>query len=72
MTLEFVQALESSADLYRLTGVSVERIKLAEELLNVEFTNEYKEYLSAFGVASANAHEFTGICQSPRLNVVDV
>jgi len=72
MMPNFVKALESKSDLYKLTGASAEQVSQAEKSLGVNFANEYREYLITFGAASANAHEFTGICQSPRLNVVDV
>ena len=68
----FVKALESKTDLYKLSSATVEQINDAEKSLNIIFADEYKEYLAVFGAASANAHEFTGICQSSRLNVVDV
>ena len=38
----------------------------------LKFSDEYRKYLARYGVASANGHEFTGICASSRLNVVDV
>lgn len=43
-----------------------------ETTLGVMFTEEYREYILVFGVASANGHELTGLCRSPRLNVVEV
>ena len=68
----FLKDMESKADFYKLLGASVEQVSQAEASLNLKFADEYKEYLMAFGMASANAHEFTGICDSSRLNVVDV
>lgn len=47
-------------------------VSQAEQALHLAFSPEYREYLSAYGVASADGHEFTGICASPRLNVVNV
>lgn len=55
-----------------LTGVSMEQIADAENALALHFADDYREYLCAFGIASAGGHEFTGICNSKRLNVVDV
>jgi len=54
------------------TPASAEQIKEAENALGLKFAKEYKEYLSDFGCASIYGHEFTGICKSSRLNVVDV
>lgn len=44
----------------------------AEGKLNVQFADDYRAYISAFGVASFDGHELTGICSSKRLNVIDV
>lgn len=69
---DFVSALKQCKDLFSMTGVTCESINQAKESLNVKFSAEYEAYLLALGVASANGHEFTGLCTSPRLNVVDV
>ena len=55
-----------------LTGVSTEHIADAEKTLSLRFADDYREYLLAFGIASAGGHELTGICNSKRLNVVNV
>ena len=55
-----------------LTGVSMEQIADAEKALTLRFADDYREYLRSFGIASAGGHELTGICNSKRLNVVDV
>ena len=55
-----------------LTGISAEQIIDAEKALALRFADDYREYLLAFGIASSDGHEFTGICNSKRLNVVDV
>ena len=55
-----------------LTGVSSEQTASAEKALALCFADDYREYLFNFGIASAGGHEFTGICNSKRLNVVDV
>ncbi len=68
----FVLAMKHRDDLFFLKGASEEQVKSAEIKLGLGFSDEYRSYLLAFGVASANGHEFTGICGSPRLNVVDV
>lgn len=52
--------------------VDCNQIKEAEENLKLNFSTEYKEYLLAFGQVSIYGHEFTGICTSPRLNVVRI
>ena len=55
-----------------LACVSMEQIADAEKALALHFADDYREYLLAFGIASADGHEFTGICNSKRLSVVDV
>ena len=52
-------------------GVSETEINKAETELSLKFTDEYKQYLIAFGEASYNGHELTGICQAKRLNVIE-
>ncbi len=51
---------------------SIYEISNAENILELEFSKEYKEYLSKFGCASIYGKEFTGICDNSRLNVVDI
>lgn len=58
--------------LQHLEGASKEDIKNAEEELGLKFAEDYKEYIEEFGVISFEGHEFTGICNSKRLNVVNV
>lgn len=53
-------------------GVTLDQIIAAEKLLGLKFSDEYKEYLSSFGAASIYVHEFTGICDAERLNVITV
>lgn len=48
------------------------QIAAAEERLGLRFSDEYRDYLSAFGAASWYGHELTGICGADRLNVVNV
>ena len=54
------------------TAVSDIQIEEAENKLCLKFSQEYREYLQEVGCASIYGHEFTGICGSSRLNVVDV
>lgn len=53
-------------------GIKVEDIRKAEKELDLRFAVEYFDYLLCFGIASCYGYEFTGICESKRLNVVDV
>ncbi len=67
---DFNNKLNKSSDLHSFSGVSEERIKQVEEELKLKFSDEYKDYLLEYGIASAEGHEFTGICKFPRLDVV--
>lgn len=53
-------------------SVDEKEIISSEKQLGVVFADEYFSYVKAFGVVSYYGHELTGICASPRLNVVDV
>lgn len=54
-------------------AVSENQIKEAEDKLEIRFSEEYKEYISAFGTLSYYGHELTGICEGDAsINVVDV
>lgn len=59
-------------DLMTLDGVSEDEIKRAEEQLEILFSEEYKQYLRVFGIASWDSRELTGLCKSKHQNVVDV
>lgn len=69
---QLVNALRKFGDFIQLGGVSDEEIKVAEESIGVRFSKEYKEYLRECGAATADGHEFTGICKAKRLDVVVV
>ena len=71
-TMKFSDLLKAQPDLRHLKPATQEEIQQAEQVLMVSFSDEYKEYLLSLGVAAVGAHEFTGICGSARLNVVDV
>ena len=67
-----VDKLKTKEHFYALSGASEEAVQAAEQLLGVSFSKEYREYLLAFGLASFQGHELTGITDSKRLSVVDV
>ena len=54
------------------TKIDNNKIFIAEKELNLKFSDEYKEYLLNYGVASYCGHELTGLCDFQRLNVVNV
>ncbi len=69
---DIIKMLQSMPNFHSLTSVTLEEIELSERELNLKFSDEYRAYVGAFGFASANGHELTGVCKFPRLNVVDV
>ena len=69
---DFLKVMQAKQGFVALSGASAEQIAKAEAALGVKFSEEYRKYVSAFGIASFEAHELTGLCSSPRLNVVDV
>ena len=69
---KFVDLIKTFDDFCAGKGVDEATIEAAEEKLGLKFADDYKEYISECGVASADGHEFTGIVDSKRLNVVDV
>ena len=68
----FPERLKLKKAFIYLKPVSEKEITDAQNELSLSFAPDYKEYLEKFGVASYYGHELTGICPSPRLNVVDV
>ncbi len=63
---------EGIADVLHGNGVSEADICDAEKKLGVQFAEDYRKYLSDYGIAAANGHELTGITRSSRVNVVYV
>ncbi len=62
-----------SLDYFYSTGAVKEReISDLEKAMDLSFSEEYKNYLLAFGCASFKGYELTGICPFPRLNVCNV
>lgn len=67
-----MKSIKQLPDFFALSGVSEEQICAAEHELQTHFSNDYREYLALYGLASVNGHELTGLCTSPRLNVINV
>ena len=66
------ELLSTKNDAILGTGVSKEKIIVAESELGHKFSDEYVEYLSTVGLAMCDGHEFTGIGKSERTDVVVV
>ncbi len=70
--MNIISALREQVGVVSLNGVDFQKIQDAEKTLGLKFSQEYREYIQEFGVASFQGHELTGICNIPHLNVVDV
>ena len=53
-------------------GAEEQRIIDAENILNLKFSKDYREYLGVFGYVSFFGHELTGLGKDERRNVVSV
>lgn len=67
-----VDALRNIPDYIGSTGRTEEIILKAESSLGVAFAQDYRQYLGAIGLACFNGHEFTGLTDITRLDVVTV
>lgn len=67
-----IKLIESIDDTIVKRGVDEKIIYLAEEKLEVVFSNEYREYLKEYGAVAINGHELTGVINCARINVVEV
>lgn len=67
-----INALKSKKSLLAGKGVSNNQIVEAEELLGLTFADDYRSYLSTYGIVAFDGQELTGITKSERVNVVAV
>ena len=70
--LEMIKMIQEAEDFVSLGAATKEQIADAEKELQLKFAEDYKEYLSTFGVATFCGKELTGICSSERLSVIAV
>ncbi|WP_283696797.1 SMI1/KNR4 family protein [Clostridium perfringens] len=65
-----VELIEKNKEgLYKSDGASIEAINLAEEMLDLKFSNLYREFLLSFGALSFNGEEIFGIVSSEDLTI---
>lgn len=67
---ELLKLIKDADYFYALTGADLSQVEEAEKNLGVCFADDYKAYVQAFGAATFDGHELTGICKSERLSVV--
>lgn len=70
--LKTIKKISDTQKLYKTIGASNELILEAERQLNLNFSKEYKEYLSTYGAISFGSTEFTGLNIESYANVVSV
>lgn len=69
---QIIDIIKTLPKLARVGHISDEVINDAERKLSLNFSKEYKEYLSEFGAISAKGIELTGIIEVDYCNVVSV
>lgn len=70
--MSLIDAIKQRDIAFTFATTKREDICQAEEELNVNFSKEYSDYVAEFGVAIFDGHEFTGLCDGKRLDVVRV
>ena len=70
--MSVVEYIKNQTEAFYGPGSDKSIIEKSEILLKLSFSDEYKNYLNAVGIAAVNGHELTGISESERLNVADV
>ena len=68
--LVLITLIKQGEDFCSIGATKSSDIDAAERSLGVLFASDYREYAKAFGAATFDGHELTGICSSERLNVV--
>lgn len=62
--------IKDASNFISLQPADSSAVQAAETQLGLRFAEDYKEYLMAFGAASFDGRELTGVCKSERLSVV--
>ena len=70
--MSITKTIELIPNINCLTPATHEEIQYRENVLDLKFTSEYKEYLLKYGVLWFDDHEITGICNGKRLDVMVV
>lgn len=70
--MKLSEIIRQSAPLFVYGAVSQASIHEAEQELSLIFSNEYANYVAEFGAAIWDGHEFTGLCDGKRLDVITI
>ena len=65
-----IKIIKQRADLFYEKGASEDSIIKAENILKLQLSDDYKEYVRAFGAVSYSGHELTGFSTDKNLDVV--
>ena len=65
-----VEMINARTDVCAIEGCTDQQIEDAEKELGIQFPEEYKAYVKAFGCIDFNGHEWTGLNIAGRLNTV--
>lgn len=69
---DIIKTLKNAPDFIGGTGRTDAEIENAQKVLGIDFAPDYKTYLKEIGLACFDGHELTGICEDPRLDVVNI
>lgn len=70
--MSIIDIIKGKEDFVFLNPVDEEKIILIEKELGVCISSEYRQCIKEFGIFSYFGHEFTGVSNSKRLNIVDI
>lgn len=70
--MDIVEIIQNSPDAIIGKGTTIEEIELAEQELDLSFSQEYISYLEKIGQALFEGHELTGIGVADYLDVVKI
>ena len=69
---QILETIKSIENVLALSPVGEEKIKAAEDLLGLKFSEEYKDYTKTYGAVSIDGTSYTGVVDADDLNVVKV
>ena len=69
---DIIATLRAKQNFTSSIGAIEAQVVNAEKKLGIKFANDYRECLISFGIMAYGGNELTGICDYPRLNVVNV
>ena len=72
MTLNIVEKIKTIPNLCHLSGCKTNQIKAAQKELDLEFPDEFIDYVKEFGAISFYGTEWMGLNVDSYINVVDV